>query len=120
MKVAILDDEPDILEVMRLMLEIIGIRAAAAPCPSRLPSPVGSYDLVITDFRFRGTDRTGEDVAREFRRENPAGVVIVMTGYDRVETSAHRCVKKPIEMKDLAKVVRWAEGELIRRRLDSR
>lgn len=80
--VLVVDDEPDLCEIVRRMLDgrgfavltAGGVGAARARCGSH----TGPIDLLVTDVRM--PDGSGPDLADEVRRAHPTMAVLYMSG----------------------------------------
>jgi CheY-like chemotaxis protein len=115
--VLIVEDEPAILDLTRLMLEGIGYRVLAASTPAEArriaEEHAGTIDLLITDVVM--PDSNGRELASELARSNPNLRFLFMSGYT-ANAIAHRGVldegvhflPKPFSRKDLAAKVREA------------
>jgi CheY-like chemotaxis protein len=82
--ILVVEDEPQVRELVRAMLESQGYRvitaadpeAAAAACDETTAAEV---DMLLTDVVLPGT--TGREVAERFRQLNPDVRVLFMSGY---------------------------------------
>ena len=116
--ILIVDDEPDLLEILRFTLEEEGYRTFTA---SRMRDAIGilrreAIDLVLTDVRMPEGD--GLQILAEAKRLNPDTSIILMTGFADVNLAeakakgATALLSKPFDHGKLLEVVRnrW-EGE---------
>ncbi|HVF50835.1 MAG TPA: response regulator [Pyrinomonadaceae bacterium] len=92
-RVLIIDDEPSVLDALRLILEDGGYSVAVAPTGAqgiRLARE-RDFDLVITDLRL--PDMTGLDVLDAVCRERPATPVVLISshGTSEIFAEARRC-----------------------------
>ncbi len=119
-RVLVVDDEPQIVEMIRLMLEGLGYRVTATVESSEalkhFRDAPDNFDLVITDMTMPGM--TGLDLAGEIMAIRPEVPVILCTGFSAVvsaetaEAGGIRAfIMKPIIRKDLAKVIRKVLAE---------
>ena len=113
--VLVADDDPALLEMMRLALVKEGFRvsAAASTAAARGLLADRAFDLVVSDI-YLG-DGTGIELLDDVRAANPDAVVILVTAQGTVETAAaahHAGVSdylaKPFRVEDLVKSVRAA------------
>ncbi|HYD29433.1 MAG TPA: ATP-binding protein [Azospirillaceae bacterium] len=82
--IAVVEDDPEQLTALRLMLESWGCSVVAASSPDEALAGIGNLpsrpDAIISDFRLRG-GLTGLDAIREIREDaNAALPAIVITG----------------------------------------
>lgn len=131
-KIIILDDEPDIVEVMVTRLEIVGFpvigHTRAAKALEALKKD--DYSVLITDLKM--PDMDGMEVLKEAKKINPDIEVIIFTAYGSIEGAveaikegAHDYLVKPfesielftkiekaIEKRELKQRVRYLEQEI--------
>jgi DNA-binding NtrC family response regulator len=114
--ILIVDDEPDLLEILRFTLEGEGYRTFAASTVQgaldRLKqTPI---DLVLTDVRLPEGD--GLEILAAGKRANPGLSVILMTGFadvdlaDATERGAAALLSKPFDHTRLVQLVREQLG----------
>src|SRR5438128_39293 len=89
-KVLVVDDQPDILEAMRLLLKGGGYAAETASSPEQalLAAASGGHDLVMIDMNYaRDTTSGAEGLALldMLRAQMPEVPVIVMTAWSTIE-----------------------------------
>lgn len=106
--ILIIDDEPSVLEALRLFLEDEGYAVHEA-----LEGETGLElfrvvrpEVVVTDLRMPGMP--GKDVISEIRRLNDSIPIIVITGYgtlddaiDAIRSEVHDFITKPIDLDHL-------------------
>ncbi len=119
--ILIVEDDPNLLEVLRQALEMEGREVLCATSSSDALARLSErpVDLVLSDLWLKPVD--GLELLREVRRRSPDTPVIIMTGRAEVD-SAVACIKqgaydyitKPFDMRRLALDVARA---LERRRL---
>lgn len=108
-RVLLIDDEPDMLEVLQVFLETQGYDVATAESGARALERMrreGPFDVAITDLRMPGM--SGVDTISALKALDPRLQVIVATGYATDET-LRRCtdvgafdhVRKPVELDDI-------------------
>jgi DNA-binding NtrC family response regulator len=124
-RVIILDDEPDIVEVMVTRLEIMGFpvvgHTRAAKALEALKKD--DYSILITDLKM--PDMDGMEVLKEAKQLNPDLEVIVFTAYGSIEGAvqaikegAHDYLVKPFEPIELfAKIEKALEKRELKQRV---
>lgn len=107
MRFLVIDDEPDFLEMMRLMLRSLGQEdVTCCTSPDDQWHRLGEYDVLLTDYRL-GKGVCGLDVARSFKAQRPGGVALVLSGFDLPRGVADLQIVKPLEFEGVEKMVRW-------------
>jgi two-component system response regulator PilR (NtrC family) len=110
--VLIVDDEPDIRELLSMTLEGMDTRpdTAADLAEARRKLLQGGYDFCLTDMRL--PDGDGLELVQWMQRNAPTVPVAVITAHGNVETAvralklgAYDFVSKPVKVKDLRKLV---------------
>ena len=113
--ILVVEDEPSILNMARMMLEAFGYRVLAASTPGEAMGLAqvheGKIDLLIVDVIM--PEMNGRDLARQVASLYPDMGCLFMSGYSD-EIIAHRGVldegvhfiQKPFSMQDLAAKVR--------------
>src|SRR5580692_477256 len=118
-KLLIVEDDQSVRTTMVLCLELEGYTVEAVSSTheaiDRLEKQ--SYPIVISDIYL--DERTGIDVLRTARRQNPNCVVILMTGRGSMETvmaategGAFEYLAKPFEMSHMIDTIKRAEKSL--------
>jgi len=131
-RIIILDDEPDIVEVMVTRLELVGFpvvgHTRAAKALEALKKD--DYSVLITDLKM--PDMDGMEVLKEAKKINPDVEVIIFTAFGSIEGAveaikegAHDYLVKPfepielftkiekaIEKRELKQRVRYLEQEI--------
>ncbi|MGE0385010.1 MAG: sigma-54-dependent transcriptional regulator [Gammaproteobacteria bacterium] len=111
----IVDDEPDIRELLEITLRRMGIDCSAAADlgAARLELAQGEFDLCLTDMRL--PDGDGLDLVAHIQRSHPRLPVAVITAHGSIETAiqalksgAFDFVTKPLELETLRRLVRAA------------
>jgi DNA-binding NtrC family response regulator len=118
-KLLIVEDDPSVRTTMVTCLELEGysVEAVASTREALERLEKQSYPIVISDIYL--DERTGLDVLRSARRQNPDCAVILMTGRGSMETvmaatagGAFEYLAKPFEMSHMVDTIRRAEKSL--------
>lgn len=111
-RVLVIDDDVDVAELTRTMLERRGIDAVAVNDPRRARAVMQRFqpDVVVTDVEMPGM--TGIELLTELRAEHPELPVIVMTAHVSVDyavgalrAQADEFLTKPVSSAELAATV---------------
>ena len=91
-RVLIADDQPDVLEALRLLLKSEGFRIDSAGSPASVMDAVQTrdYDAVLIDLNYARDTTSGEeglDLLTKLRSQDPALPVIVMTAWGSVDVA---------------------------------
>jgi DNA-binding NtrC family response regulator len=117
-RVLIADDQPDVLEALRLLLKAEGFTIESAGSPAAILEAVDSdeYDVVLMDLNYTRDTTSGQeglDLLSQLRRHDPTLPVVVMTAWGSVEVAveamrrgARDFVQKPWENARLLTIVR--------------
>jgi DNA-binding NtrC family response regulator len=117
-RILIADDQPDVLEALRLLLKGEGFRIESAGSPASILEAVDTdeYDVVLMDLNYTRDTTSGQeglDLLSHLRRHDPALPVVVMTAWGSVEVAveamrrgARDFVQKPWENARLLTIVR--------------
>lgn len=114
-QVLIVDDEPDIREVLELTLGRMNLETRAASNIDEARHLLGQFkfDLCLTDMRL--PDGNGIDLVRHIQEKFPYLPVAVITAFGNMETAvaalkagAFDFVSKPLDLNDLRNIVRSA------------
>lgn len=118
MRVLIADDQPDVLEALRLVLKREGYRIEAAESPQQVLQMVENrdYDAAIIDLNYTRDTTSGQeglDLLARLQTASSALPVIVMTAWGSVDIAveamrrgARDFIQKPWENERLASIVR--------------
>jgi two-component system, NtrC family, response regulator PilR len=117
-KVLFVDDEEQLRKLLVEAATEFGFEAHSAPdvaaAAARLETE--KFDIIVTDVQMPGG--SGIDFIPDCTRLNPGAVVLVLTGYGRIEDvvtamrrGAHDFLSKPISPDELEKVLCAAEEE---------
>jgi CheY-like chemotaxis protein len=80
-KILVVDDEPQVLQVVASILDRAGYATTTVPEPSRaleIIAVAGGFDLVLTDVVMPGM--RGPELAEQIRRLCPSSSVMLMSG----------------------------------------
>lgn len=110
--VLVVDDIPEICNMYRAVFRRVrapevALEVETDPEEAIRKIRMGHYDLVVSDFRMRGSD--GVDVLTAAREHYPDGRRVLMTGYNEIPTSIDRIrsaridayLQKPLKTQDL-------------------
>lgn len=112
MKALIIDDEPDIRELLELTLNRMNISTDSADCIARATALIqqNSYNLCLTDMRL--PDGSGIDLVKLIQNQYPNMPVTVITAHGNMDTAieamkagAFDFVSKPVDLVGLRKLV---------------
>jgi DNA-binding NtrC family response regulator len=95
-KILVIDDEPDILALLRMIIEEntdYEVRTTNNPSQGLKMFVETDFDLVITDLKMPGMD--GLELVQEFEDINADVPIIIITAYGTVET-ADEALKKGV------------------------
>ena len=113
--VLLIDDEPDILQLLSITLNRMKIKTVCAEDVHQANKRLAEqpYDFCITDMRL--PDGSGLDIVRTIHRSTPETPVAVLTAHGSMETAikalklgAFDFVSKPIELPKLRELVKSA------------
>jgi DNA-binding NtrC family response regulator len=119
-KLLIVEDDQSVRTTMVLCLELEGYTVEAVSSTHEAIDRLEhhSYPIVISDIYL--DERTGIDVLRTARRQNPDCAVILMTGRGSMETvmaategGAFEYLAKPFEMAHMIDTIKRAEKSLL-------
>ena len=114
-RVLVVDDEPDLLDLMEITLAKMGLdtRRAASVNEARNLLDTERFDLCLTDMRL--TDGSGLDVLQHIGERHPAMPVAVITAYgntsnavDALKAGAFDYLSKPVALDQLRTLVKTA------------
>jgi DNA-binding NtrC family response regulator len=118
MRILIADDQPDVLEALRLLLKREGYKIDSAESPAQVVQAIANreYDLAIIDLNYQRDTTSGEEGLELLARMQAADrmlPVIVMTAWGSVDLAveamrrgARDFIQKPWENERLATIVR--------------
>jgi DNA-binding NtrC family response regulator len=114
----IADDQPDVLEALRMLLKTEGCDAQLANSPRRLLESLeeGEFDLALIDLNYARDTTSGQeglDLLARIHEMDPVLPVVVMTAWGSVELAveavrrgARDFIQKPWDNNRLAAIVR--------------
>lgn len=111
----IVDDEPDIRELLSMTLERMGVDSCEAETIAEAKQLLESqpFDLCITDMRL--PDGNGLELIKEINQNYPAIPVAMLTAHGNMDTAiealksgAFDFVNKPVELKTLKTLIQSA------------
>ncbi|MFN3581735.1 MAG: sigma-54-dependent transcriptional regulator [Pseudomonas sp.] len=114
-QVLIIDDEPDILELLDLTLQRMQVRTCSAMTVKQALELLGRqhFDLCLTDMRL--PDGDGLDVVRHIQQHQPQLPVAMITAYGSLDTAisalkagAFDFLTKPVDLLRLRELVNSA------------
>ncbi len=132
-RVLAIDDEPSMIEWLRILLEHEGYEVRTAMIGTRGEEIFRTWkpDVVVTDMMLPDAD--GLELLRKFKQTHPATEVIVVTGHasvpkavEAMKLGAHSFVEKPIEPDTLLTMLERAierrelvgENQLLKQKLE--
>lgn len=113
--VLVVDDEPDIRELLTMTLDRMDLRSVAAADVETARSLIASqhFDLCLTDMQL--PDGDGIELVTELQRSNPEMPVAVITAHGSVDSAvralkagAFDFVAKPVRLDDLRNLIQAA------------
>ena len=89
-RVLVCDDQPDVLEALRLLLKGQGWQTVTADSPRRLLETVrgGPFDLILTDLNYTRDTTSGQegmDLLASLEAQGNTVPVVVMTAWGNVD-----------------------------------
>lgn len=111
-KVLIVDDEPDIRELLAMSLSQMNLDSDAVGTLSQARESIAQepFDLCLTDMRL--PDGDGIDLVRHIQHTRPELPVAIITAYGNVDTAvealkagAYDFVSKPLKLEELRNLV---------------
>jgi len=117
-RILIADDQPDVLEALRLLLKRDGAKTDSAESPQQALQAVESreYDLAIIDLNYSRDTTSGQeglDLLAKLQSVDPMLPVVVMTAWGSVDLAveamrrgARDFIQKPWENERLATIIR--------------
>ncbi len=108
--VLVVDDDPNVLDVIASMLEDLGCEVVRAATGSEALATLASNEkisILITDINMPGMD--GHELAERAVRTRPALKVLQLSGRER-RRDAFPMIRKPFSEDDLAHVMQETTG----------
>jgi DNA-binding NtrC family response regulator len=124
-RILIADDQPDVLEALRLLLKSEGYQADTVPSPAAVLEALDSreYDVVLIDLNYARDTTSGQeglDLLMKIQAIDPSLPVVVMTAWGTVDIAveamrrgARDFVRKPWDNARLLAILR-TQSELAR------
>jgi len=114
-KILLVDDEPNVLELLLVALEDEGYRILAANNGKEALAQVKKEEPQVVLLDIRMPDMDGVEVLRQIKEINKASSVIMMTAYGAMDTvveaiqlGAYDYLTKPLDLKKVKVVIRRA------------
>ena len=111
-RVLVVDDDPDILEVVELILTGNGFNVRTHTTGLSVPEIVSDYDpnLLLLDVRLPG--KSGTDVCRELKLIHSDLPIILFSAHVLQEREVNQCnadgfIKKPFDVKNLVATINF-------------
>jgi len=125
MHIALIDDDPAVLDSLRLYLERQGQTVACfTTADAFLAERRPPFDCIVADVRMPGL--SGLDLVRRFAAENRATPIILITGHGDIDMAvaaikqgAFDFIEKPFDESRLLESIRNAAGEAQGRQIAS-
>lgn len=127
MHVALIDDDPAVLDSLRLYLERNALRVScfgSADAFVTAGKTLPPFDCVVADLRMPGL--SGLDLVRRFVEQGRATPVILITGHGDIDTAvaaikigAFDFIEKPFDESRLLETIRNAADDAFRREVAS-
>lgn len=117
-RILIADDQPDVLEALRLLLKSAGYKAELAESPAEVLRTLEhkDFDLVMIDLNYSRDTTSGQEgleLLQKIQTLDPMVPVIVMTAWSSVDLAveamrrgARDFIQKPWENERLASIIR--------------
>jgi DNA-binding NtrC family response regulator len=111
-KILIIDDQPDILEVLTEILEILGheVHSTCTGCSLGKKFDLNEFDIIITDYQM--PDITGVEVAKKIKHDCPGKKVYIISGYHQLLSEQKMSdygicgiLNKPFDIEELKRIV---------------
>ncbi|NLS44894.1 MAG: sigma-54-dependent Fis family transcriptional regulator [Firmicutes bacterium] len=111
-KVLLVDDEPNMLNILSCVLSDEGYSVDVANDGKDAISKISSYDYHVAILDLKLPDMTGLDVLREIKARTPQTVAIMITAYSSVDTAiqamkigAYDYITKPFKIEQLKDII---------------
>jgi len=116
MNILLVDDEPEIVNNLGLLLRHVGHKCTVcyAPYCARLAARHGTYNVVITDYNMPEVD--GLQLAEEIKALQPDVQVFIMTGSSNINRTLEQAgdivkhvLLKPLDIRNLLRLLEQIE-----------
>ena len=114
--ILLVDDEADVVDVERDLLECLGYKVSTTTSSreavSRFARNPDNYSLVITDYNM--PELNGLELTSQLKHLSPQTPVVLVSGYLNLNGEAARlagvdaAMTKPVQLKELGNVVKMA------------
>jgi PAS domain S-box-containing protein len=113
--VLLVEDNPEVAEVTKGLLEQLGCRVEVAPQAQAALDALAraTFDLVVSDIIMPGA-MNGVELAYAIRERHPKLPVILASGYSKAaDQAAHAfaVLRKPYQLNELSRVMAWVQAE---------
>ena len=114
-KILLVDDDENILTVLKMRLELMGLQVTSCDNPIDAIEifKQGDFDLVLTDQRMDGLK--GVELLAKIKKIAPYIPVIIMTAYGKIDDAvvsmkegAFSYLEKPVDAKELKDIIQRA------------
>ena len=112
-KILIIDDQPEILEILSEVIEILGHEVYAITSGKDLDSIFSTHDIDIVISDYQMPDMTGYEIAEVIKEKYPSVKVYIVSGYHSVLSSEKMSkygvcglLDKPFKMDELEKILK--------------
>lgn len=124
-KILIADDQPDVLEALRLLLKGEGFQSETVAAPAQIMTAIEArdFDVALIDLNYTRDTTSGQeglDLLTQIQSVDPTLPVVVMTAWGSVDLAveamrrgARDFVQKPWENERLLSIL-WTQAELSR------
>ena len=116
-KILVVDDEPDLREMLSGILFDKGYEAVMAQNGREAIKIVKDNGLSIIFMDIKMPDMNGVEAYKEIKKTSTAAVTVMMTGYvvedlvkEAMNEGVYACLKKPFEMDDILNIVEKITG----------
>ena len=112
-KILIIDDQPEILEILSEVIEILGHEVYAITSGKDIDQIFTTHniDIVISDYQM--PDMTGYEIAEVIKEKYPSVKVYIVSGYHNVLSTEKMSkygvcglLDKPFKMDELEKILK--------------
>ena len=119
-KLLVIDDDPGVLEAMKLLLVMEGFDVvdAESGAVAVAAARTDAFDVAITDLKMPGM--SGMETLAGLRQIDPSLPVIIASGFlaegvvaECLSLGAFACIRKPFDLEDLLALVQRALRERV-------
>ncbi|MCK5760974.1 MAG: response regulator [Candidatus Delongbacteria bacterium] len=112
-KILIIDDQPEILEILSEVIGILGHEVYAITSGKELDRIFSAHDIDIVISDYQMPDMTGYEIAEIIKEKYPSVKVYIVSGYHSVLSSEKMSkygvcglLDKPFKMDELEKILK--------------